>query len=147
VKIGDEHIAVDCPGQRDHSWGVGDWWSFPWMWCSGRLDNGFWWHCVIAGLNREERFITGYVIEDGKDEWRAVDRAEFGYEVDEEHLPKSAMLTLDDRVLHIAPELHAPVLLESSDGRRSRFPRTMSAVRTADGGTGYCWLEFNFPEE
>jgi len=146
VTIGDERVAVDCPGQRDHSWGVRDWWAFPWMWCSGRLDDGTWWHCVIAGLNREERFTTGYVIDAGSDEWRGLAHAQFGYEVDEEHLPKSAMLTLEDQVLHIAPELHAPVLLESSDGKRSRFPRSMSAVTTPDGRKGCCWLEFNFPE-
>jgi hypothetical protein len=145
VTIGDERIAVDCPGQRDHSWGVRDWWAFPWMWCSGRLDDGLWWHCVIAGLDRAERFTIAYVIDAGSDKWRAVDHAMFGHEVDDEHLPTSAMLTLEELTLHITPELHAPVLLESSDGKRSRFPRSMSAVTTADGRKGYCWLEFNFP--
>jgi hypothetical protein len=38
------------------------------------------------------------------------------------------------------------VLLVSTEGKRSRFPRAMSAVITADGRTGHCWLEFNFPE-
>src|SRR6185436_18269186 len=28
VVIGDERIEVRCPGQRDHSWGVRDWWLF-----------------------------------------------------------------------------------------------------------------------
>jgi hypothetical protein len=146
VKIGDDTIAVDCPGQRDHSWGVRDWWAFPWMWCSGRLDDGMWWHTVIAGLDRDERFTVGYVVDAGSNEWRALEGAEFRYTLDAEQLPTSANLTIGELELHIAPELHAPVLLESTDGKTSRFPRSMSAVTTADGRNGRCWLEFNFPQ-
>ena len=31
---------MDGQGQRDHSWGVRDWWAFGWCWCSLRLDDG-----------------------------------------------------------------------------------------------------------
>lgn len=29
--------AIQGPGQRDHSWGVRDWWRFGWDWCAGWL--------------------------------------------------------------------------------------------------------------
>ena len=150
VVIGDERIAVDCPGQRDHSWGVRDWWAFPWVWCSGRLDDGTWWHCARSALAKAELFQTGYVVDPGASEWREATTIALDYQLDDEldgeMLPTSAQITVGDLELHLAPELHAPVLLESSDGAKtSRFPRSMCAVTTPDGRTGHCWLEFNFP--
>ena len=40
VTIDGETLTVDGQGQRDHSWGVRDWWAFGWCWCSVRLDDG-----------------------------------------------------------------------------------------------------------
>ena len=38
---------------------------------------------------------------------------------------------------------HAPVRLESTDGRISRFPRAWARITMADGRTGVGWLEWN----
>src|ERR1022692_1718205 len=40
VTVGGTTMAVDGHGQRDHSWGVRDWWAFGWCWASARLDDG-----------------------------------------------------------------------------------------------------------
>ena len=40
VTVDGETFTVDGQGQRDHSWGVRDWWAFGWCWCSLRLDDG-----------------------------------------------------------------------------------------------------------
>ena len=40
VTVDGETFTVDGQGQRDHSWGVRDWWAFGWCWCSMRLDDG-----------------------------------------------------------------------------------------------------------
>ncbi len=40
VTIEGETFIVEGQGQRDHSWGVRDWWAFGWCWCSMRLDDG-----------------------------------------------------------------------------------------------------------
>jgi hypothetical protein len=147
MTIGGERIAVHCPGQRDHSWGVRDWWAFPWVWCSGRLDDGTWWHCVRSALAGPEAFQTGYVVDPGDTDWREITEIALDYALDPEQLPTSVDLAVGALELHITPELHAPVLLVSSDGTKtSRFPRAMCAVTTPDGRTGHCWLEFNFPE-
>jgi hypothetical protein len=146
VTIGDERIAVHCPGQRDHSWGVRDWWLFPWVWCSGRLEDGTWWHTVRSLNPGPEAFQTGYVVDAGEAEWREITSVSADYDLDDEKLPTRMDLTLGDLALHVTPELHAPVLLESKDGKVSHFPRAMSAVTTPDGRKGYCWLELNFPE-
>jgi hypothetical protein len=144
--IGDDRIDVHCPGQRDHSWGVRDWWLFPWVWCSGRLDDGTWWHAVRSALPGPEAFQTGYVVDPGATTWREVTTVGLDYELDAEQLPTSTGLAVGDLELRITPELHAPVLLVSQEGKRSRFGRAMSAVTTPDGRRGHCWLELNLPE-
>lgn len=40
VSLGGTAYLVDGPGQRDHSWGVRDWWRFGWDWCAGWLSDG-----------------------------------------------------------------------------------------------------------
>lgn len=40
VTVDAEQLRLDGPGQRDHSWGVRDWWSFGWCWSAGHLDDG-----------------------------------------------------------------------------------------------------------
>ncbi|HVT41340.1 MAG TPA: hypothetical protein VHD39_00045, partial [Acidimicrobiales bacterium] len=40
VTIDGDTLTVEGQGQRDHSWGVRDWWAFGWCWCSLRLDDG-----------------------------------------------------------------------------------------------------------
>jgi hypothetical protein len=143
--IGDERIEVRCPGQRDHSWGVRDWWLFPWVWCSGRLDDGTWWHCARSALPKAELFQTGYVVSpDG--ELREATTIGLDYELDGEQLPTSATITVGELELRLTPELHAPVLLVSPEGKESRFPRAMVVASTPDGRVGHGWLEFNFPE-
>ena len=65
VVIGDQRIEVRCPGERDHSWGVRDWWQFPWLWTAGRLDDGTWFHAVrtLVGELGDANFQTGFVID------------------------------------------------------------------------------------
>lgn len=41
VTVDDHTYSVtDVPGQRDHSWGVRDWWSMDWVWSALHLDDG-----------------------------------------------------------------------------------------------------------
>jgi hypothetical protein len=145
IVIGEDHIDVRCPGQRDHSWGVRDWWLFPWVWCSGRLDDGTWWHCARSALAGDQLFQTGYLV--GPDgELREATTIGLDYALDAEQLPTSTRLTIGELELSIVPELHAPVLLVSSEGKESRFPRAMCSATTPDGRSGHGWLEFNFPD-
>ncbi|MCH2412811.1 MAG: hypothetical protein MK189_07540, partial [Acidimicrobiales bacterium] len=46
VLVGDRRIELDGWGQRDHSWGVRDWWADGWTWFSGRLEDGERFHAV-----------------------------------------------------------------------------------------------------
>ena len=68
VTIGDHTIAIDCAGQRDHSWGVRDWWQFPWNWTSGHFDDGTFVHAARSIIPGLDLFATGYTI---VPDWRA----------------------------------------------------------------------------
>jgi hypothetical protein len=145
VFIGDQRIDVHCPGQRDHSWGVRDWWLFGWVWCSGRLDDGTWWHCARSIVPKIDIFQTGYVVTPDMT-LTPSEQIHVDYELDPEQLPLGGELGVGDLALTWEAELHAPVLLVSPEGKRSRFPRATCRFATADGRTGRGWIEFNFPE-
>ncbi len=145
VTIGDERIDVHCPGQRDHSWGVRDWWLFGWQWCSGRLDDGTWWHSARSIVPKVDIFQTGYLVRPDMS-LEPVDAVGADYELDDEMLPVRGELTVGDLEMGWTAELQAPVLLVSPEGKQSRFPRCTCRFETADGRTGRGWLEYNFPE-
>jgi hypothetical protein len=57
-----------------------------------------------------------------------------------------ARMRLHDLDLTVVPLAHAPVLLEATDGRVSRFPRSLCRFDAADGRRGYGWTEWNQPQ-
>jgi hypothetical protein len=144
VAIDGETIAVDCPGQRDHSWGVRDWWLFPWNWTAGHLDDGTFFHAARSMIPGIEVFREGYVIPPGGDQQR-VDAVECAVRLDGEQLPVEAHQRIGPLRFTTTPVGHAPVLLVADDRRESRFPRAMCRFTTEDGRTGTGWTEYNWP--
>ncbi|MBI5503429.1 MAG: hypothetical protein HY899_01400 [Deltaproteobacteria bacterium] len=144
VTVGDETIAVDCAGQRDHSWGVRDWWLFPWNWTAGHFDDGSYMHAARSILPEVEIFATGYTVTpDGVlTETARVDNA---VDIDSEKLPTAARQRIGDIAFAAEPIGHAPVLLVAPDGRQTRFPRAMCRYTTTDGRVGSGWTEYNWP--
>ncbi|MBV8951627.1 MAG: hypothetical protein JOZ99_12185 [Actinobacteria bacterium] len=145
VTIGDETLAVDCPGQRDHSWGVRDWWLFPWNWTAGYLEDGTFFHAACSMLPGANLFQEGYVMSPGGDQQR-VSVVECEVTLDDEQLPVRAHQRIGDLRFSSEPVGHAPVLLVADDRRVSRFPRAMCRFTTDDGRTGTGWTEYNWPE-
>ncbi len=142
VAVGDESLDFEGWGQRDHSWGVRDWWSFGWCWSAGRLSDGTRFHGTVTSLG----YVTGYV---GEPEGGTLDRFDTGSVrpvLDGEGLAEHSGLVLGGLALDVAPVAWAPVLLESPDGRRSRFPRALCQYRAKDGREGAGWIEFNQPQ-
>lgn len=132
------------PGQRDHSWGVRDWWAMDWTWSALHLDDGTHLHGVDIRIPGVPPIGIGYLQQDGQPlvELTAV-TAENAFAADD--LPAAASLTLAPVGVRVDADIqgHAPVLLTSADGRVSRFPRAWAKVTTADGRTGVGWLEWN----
>jgi hypothetical protein len=144
VRIGDEEVALDCGGQRYHSWGVRDWWVFPWNWTSGYFTDGSYVHAARSVIPDLELFATGYTVTpDGVLHPAAT--VENAVEVDREQLPVAARQRIGNVEFTTEPVGHAPILRVAPDGRESRFPRAMCRYTTAAGITGTGWTEYNWP--
>ena len=59
VLVGDETIEFDGIGQRDHSWGVRDWWNLGWVWTAGGLEDGTRFHTARIRVPGMEAFAPG----------------------------------------------------------------------------------------
>ncbi len=136
-------FAMDgVPGQRDHSWGVRDWWSMDWVWSALHLDDGTHIHGVDIRIPGAPQIGFGYLQEPDRPlvELQLVTAQEtFG----DNDLPQATALRYDDVTATIGIRGHAPVLLTATDGRVSHFPRAWATVTTEDGRTGVGWIEWN----
>lgn len=141
---GHEFTFTDVPGQRDHSWGVRDWWAMDWVWSALHLDDGTHLHGVDIRIPGAPPLGIGYVQPPGEPliELQTVTARET---FADNALPVETTLTLAPGDVTVTAEVraHAPVLLTSPDGRISHFPRAWATVTTADGRKGVGWLEWN----
>lgn len=155
IAIGAERIAFDGPGQRDHSWGVRDWWRFGWLWTSGALDDGTRFHGAHIALPGGNAYTPGYTVSAEGDALVPIASFTISTEVDaaRSDLPLRTQMCLDGIDLTCEPFAHgyAPVRLDAPDGRIGRFPRAMCRFTEAgdDGAggrrTGVGWTEWNQP--
>ncbi len=146
IAVGDERLAIDGQGQRDHSWGERDWWAFGWCWAAARLDDGTRVHVAdirIPGLP----IALGYVQPpDGR--VCPVEALEVTELLGDEGMPVRARASVEPGGLgiEIRPIAFGPVLLTAPDGRTSRFPRAAARFMADDGRTGTGWIEWNQPD-
>jgi hypothetical protein len=143
VLIGDERIQVDGFGERDHSWGNRDWWTMPWCWTAGRLNDGTAFHAFRPLIDIP--FASGFVAPpDG--EVTNVEHFTVDTDLGADDLPSSAAMEVADLHLSVTPTGFAPILLEAPDGRASRFPRALCRFEsTDDGRSGWGWTEWCQP--
>lgn len=146
-------VAVDgvartvgaAPGQRDHSWGVRDWWGVDWMWFALHLRDGTRLHGVqvrVPGL--ADTVGIGYAQRTGTPLIELTDiRADTDFGAD--GLPGRTRLRLapGDLAGDVEVLAHAPVRLVADDGRVAQFPRAWVNVRLDDGRVGTGWMEWN----
>jgi hypothetical protein len=144
VTVNDTSYQVDSVcGQRDHSWGVRDWWSMDWIWSALHLDDGTHLHGVNIRIPGAPAFSIGYRQDaGGLTELQTVDSRE---SFDANGLPLNATVAYHPGEVAAEIEVRgqAPVRLVAADGRVSQFPRVWATVRTADGRSGVGWLEWN----
>ncbi len=145
VRVGDKELALRGPGQRDHSWGLRDWWAMDWVWSAVRLDDGTRLHAVRIRLPDGAGFGVGYLQVVGG-EARELESVEASEQVGANGLVTSARLEVEPAglALDIEPLGFGPLRLTSPDGRSTNFPRAMCRVRSSDGPGGLGWLEWNF---
>jgi hypothetical protein len=149
VTVDGETFTVDGQGQRDHSWGVRDWWAFGWCWCSMRLEDGTRVHLadIRMGIPGMPVFF-GYIQKPG--EVHPATALTVTEDLGDHGFPSRARIDItagDSLGLEVTPVAFGPVLLRNDeDGRVSRFPRAMVQCRTDDGRIGAGWIEWNQPD-
>ncbi len=149
VTIDGETFSIDGQGQRDHSWGVRDWWAFGWCWCSMRLDDDTRVHFADIRMMPGVPVFFGYI--QTPDACHPVTSLSVTEDVGEHGFPTSARIEIaaapeHDLGIDVTPVAFGPVLLRNDDGRTSRFPRALVRCQTDDGRTGAGWIEWNQPD-
>lgn len=145
VLVGSERFEVDGHGQRDHSWGVRDWWSYGWSWMAGRLDDGTRLHGVDVRFDGAQLYGTGYLQEPSAP-MAGVGSVGHQATLDGAGLPTAGTWSVGEVEVALEPVAFSPVLLTGPDGRVSRFPRAWCSMATADGRSGQGWVEWNQPQ-
>ncbi len=154
VTMDGQTCSVDGQGQRDHSWGVRDWWAFGWCWCSMRLTDGTRIHLADIRMPGMPVFF-GYVQTPGT--VTPLTALSVTEEMGEHGFPTSARVEIaaapeHDLGLDVTPVAFGPVVLRDDDPaaganpRTSRFPRAMVTCRADDGRSGSGWIEWNQPD-
>jgi hypothetical protein len=154
VTVEGETFTVDGHGQRDHSWGVRDWWAFGWCWCSMRLDDGTRIHLADIRMFPDVPVFFGYIQRPGV--VNPVTALTVTEDIGDHGFPSRARIEIAadpgpgpelDLGIEVTPVSFGPVLLRNDDdGRTSRFPRALVRCRTDDGREGSGWIEWNQPE-
>ena len=128
---GRSYVFIDVAGQRDHSWAARDWWSMEWVWSALHLDDGTHLHGLDLRIPGAPPMAAGYSQRAGDvvELQKVVARETFG----DNDLPLGTTLEMSPGEVAATIDVrgHAPVLLTSSDGRVSRFPRAWATVTTS----------------
>ncbi|MGW4791920.1 DUF7064 domain-containing protein [Nonomuraea sp. NPDC004297] len=128
-------------GERDHSWGVRDWWSLSWLWSSARLADGTYLHGMRANLGLEVAW-PAFLAAEGELAHAEGFSAATDFDGDR---PARTVLGFPGCVTTVRPLAFAPVTLTSPHGAVAEFPRAMCAYETEDGRTGHGWTEWHQP--
>ena len=140
---GREFTLSAVPGQRDHSWGVRDWWSMDWVWSALHLEDGTHLHGVDIRIPGIPPVGIGYIQQGG--EFVELQSVTADKSFGDNGLPVSTTIALAPGGVEVSVDVkgHAPVLLTSPDGKISHFPRAWAGVTAADGRRGVGWVEWN----
>jgi len=144
ILIGDERIAYEGHGERDHSWGQRDWWAWGWHWTSFQIGDGL---AVNAVKADEMAGGIGYVWRMGE-ELEPITGMLLETHVGEDDIPTAARYVINGELeVDVEALGPAPVPLVAPDGRMSRFPRALCRYSTNEGvGTGWAeWLQTGLP--
>jgi hypothetical protein len=143
VLVGDETIELDAVGQRDHSWGVRDWWQFGWVWSAFHASDGTQFFGNEVTLDPDHIFRTGYV-QGGSTPARVLDDFTPTFTPQPDGLVDGISWASGGVRADLDLLGWAPVLLVDGD-RRSHFARGMARAQLDDGRSAVGWIEFNQP--
>jgi hypothetical protein len=145
VTIDDTSYRMESvPGQRDHSWGVRDWWSMDWMWSALHLEDGTHLHGLDIDIPNVPPVGIGY-IQDADRNVTELHTVRNPRAFGPNGLPLAMTLSLEPGEISgdVGVRGHAPVVLTGPEGQLSEFARAWVSIETKDGRTGVGWMEWN----
>lgn len=143
ILVGDQSIELDGVGQRDHSWGVRDWWVFGWVWSAFHAPDGTDFFGNAVAIDPDLTFRTGYV-QGGPSDSAVLEDFVPGFSARSDGLVEDVSWSSGGRTATVDMVAWAPVLLVD-DARRSHFARGLAKAHLDDGRTAVGWMEFNQP--
>ncbi|MEU8245314.1 hypothetical protein [Nonomuraea sp. NPDC048916] len=129
-------------GERDHSWGVRDWWSVSWLWSSGRLADGTFLHGMQANVGVALPW-PAFTVPPGGEVEHVENFSAAGEFADDR--PSGARLGFPGLGTTVEPLAGASLELISPDGAPARFSRSMCRFVADDGRVGHGWTEWHQP--
>lgn len=147
IVVGDERIAFDGVGERDHSWGPRDWWMLGWWWTTFHLGDGTTLHGMRLDLPNIDFHASFLSAPAGGGDLVGQIGFQPDDQLDDEGLLVASQMTYGERGFRVDPIAHAPLLLvDEAGGRRTRFARSLCRwTDAASGDTGVGWYERNQP--
>lgn len=144
IRVGEDELVFSGPGQRDHSWGVRDWFAIGWMWSAFHLKDGT--HTHAVGIPDMPGYGVGYV--QNGDTIEDIASLQMSEDVGANGLVTAATMSISPvgLDLQVEPVAFGALRMDSPDGRVTLFPRAMARVRTGDGRAGTGWIEWNRPQ-
>lgn len=144
VRIGEKTFELSkAPGQRNHSWGVRNWWVADWVWTGIHFSDGTDIFTIALGKGEGSSGAAGYVQKDGKLTEITGVRNEFDWQ--DNGLPGKLELHIQpgNLLVECRPIAQSGLRLLDPEGREAHLPRVMCTATTGDGRTGVGWLDFN----
>lgn len=148
IKIdGQEYSIRNVPGQRDHSWGVRDWWSMDWIWSTVHtIDGKSHYHGLDLRIPGAPQMSIGYAQTDGVVAELETYQCQEKMQEDGSARDMNAQLSSvagEKLTLEVAPKGHAGLRLVSGEGRICLFERAWCKIRLSDGRDAVGWYEWN----
>lgn len=144
IKVGDKRFSLQAaPGERNHSWGVRNWWVADWVWSGLHFEDGTHVSTIALGKGSESTGGGGFIQKDGK--LTEVTHVVNEFDFRDNGLPDTLRLRIEPGNLTIECEtiVGAGLRLMDPEGREAHLPRVMCSARKNDGVKGVGWLDFN----
>lgn len=142
ITVGSKSTTLKTHGQRNHSWGVRNWWIADWVWSGLHFEDGS--HIFTIALTGSVGG-SGFMQKDR--ELTEVTNVVCEYGFKDNGLPKDKLVIRiepGDVTIECETIAEAGIRLLHSEGREAHLPRVMcSAMRKNDGVKGVGWLDFN----
>lgn len=144
INFGEETISLqNAPGERNHSWGIRNWWVADWVWSAIHFSDGMDIFTIALGRGAKSNSPCGTIQQNGK--ITEITSVINDFDLIRNGFPGNLTLRIEpgDLVIECEKINEVSLRLVDLEGRESHLPRVMCKARSNRGQTGVGWLDFN----